>query len=78
METLGQIAVLIFSANSMWSVVARAALWVSVAVVILISSDSPNPEQSLKGLKSNLGFFVLFLALSGGLVYLLFGFTPGA
>ncbi|MEA2056681.1 MAG: hypothetical protein U9O78_03160 [Patescibacteria group bacterium] len=62
--------------DSIWSVVFRGAIWLVIAVVILISTDNPDPEASIKKLKSNLGFFVMFIILSGGLIYLLFGFTP--
>jgi hypothetical protein len=47
-----------------------------IALIIIISTDSPNPEKSLKGLKANLGFFLLFLTLSGGLIFLLFSYAP--
>lgn len=66
----------LFSVNSIWSVVARGALWFVIATVVIISTDAPNPQDSLHNLKSNLGFVVIFLVLSSGLVYLLFGFTP--
>ena len=67
----------IFAIDSFWSIVARGVLWFFVAVIIILSTDKPNPEQSLKDLKANLGFFILFLLLSGGLIYLLFGFSTG-
>lgn len=77
MEQLQPIINAIFSVNSIWSVVARGAFWFVIAIVIIVSADNPNPEKSLKDLKSNLGFMMLFLVLSGGLIYLLFGFMPG-
>lgn len=66
----------LFSVTSIWSVIGRGALWFIIATVVIVSTDAPNPESSLKNLKANLGFLVLFLVLSGGLIYLLFGFTP--
>ncbi len=78
MESLELIATSIFSPNSIWSVVARGVVWLLVAVVIIVSTDAPDPVQSLKDLKSNLGFFLMFLILSGGLVYLLFSYAPAA
>lgn len=78
MEELGNVLVSIFSATSIWSVVARAALWFFVAGVIIVSSDSPRPEEANKKLRNNLGFFLLFLVLSSGLVFLLFSYAPGA
>lgn len=67
----------IVSVNSIWSVVARGVFWFAIATVIIISTDTPDPEKSLKDLKANLGFLLLFLFLSGGLVFLLFGYVPG-
>lgn len=78
MQELQNIAVALFSANSIWSVVARAALWFVVAGVIIASTDSPNPEQTTKKIRTNLGFILLFLVLSGGLMFLLFSYAPGA
>lgn len=77
MEQLQSVAVALFSANSIWSVVARAALWFVVAGVIIASTDSPRPEQNNKKLRTNLGFILLFLVLSGGLMFLLFSYAPG-
>jgi hypothetical protein len=68
----------VFAVDSIWSVVARGLIWFVIAVVIIINTDTPNPSESLTNLKANLGFVVIFLILSSGLVYLLFGFTPSA
>jgi hypothetical protein len=76
MEFLQSVYHSILSPNSIWSVVARGGLWLAVAVVVLVSVDKPDPDKSLKDLKSNLGFLVLFLVLSGTLMYLLFGYAP--
>lgn len=78
MDILQNILGSIFRVDSIWSVVARAVVWFVVATVVIISVDNPNSEKSLKDLKSNLGFLAMFLVLSGGLVYLLFGYQPGA
>lgn len=64
-----------FAVDSIWSVVTRGLIWLGIALVIIVSMDRPDPDQSIKDLKSNLGFFLMFLFLSGGLIYLLFGFT---
>lgn len=64
-----------FAVDSIWSVVIRGIIWLAVALVIIVSMDKPDPQQSVKDLKANLGFFLMFLFLTGGLVYLLFGFT---
>lgn len=78
MDILQNILSSIFRVDSIWSVVARGVVWFVVATVVIISTDNPDPEKSLKNLKSNLGFVALFLVLSGSLVYLLFGYQPGA
>lgn len=61
--------------DSIWSVVLRGVIWLAIAMVIIVSSDHPNPQESLKNLKSNLGFLLMYIVLSGTLLYLLFGFT---
>jgi hypothetical protein len=75
MEFIREIVQSFFGIDSVWSVVLRAGIWFAIALVIIISTDVANPEKSAKTLKSNLGFFLLFLFLSGGLMYLLFGFV---
>jgi len=77
MEIAANILDSILNVNSIWSVVFRGLFWFVVAAVIIISSDTPDPQKSLRNLKSNLGFLLLFFVLSGGLVYLLFGYMPG-
>lgn len=77
MEVVQNLAAALFSANSIWSVVARAVLWFVVAGVIIASTDTPNPDQNNKKLRTNLGFILLFLVLSGGLMFLLFSYAPG-
>jgi len=56
-------------------VVLRGGVWFAIALVIIVSTDVANPSKSAGTLKSNLGFFFLFLLLGGGLIYLLFGFA---
>ncbi|HEX9817676.1 MAG TPA: hypothetical protein VGA89_02175 [Patescibacteria group bacterium] len=75
MEQLREIIQQAFAIDSIWSVVTRGAIWLGVALVIIVSMDKPNPKESVKDLKSNLGFFLMFIFLTSGLVYLLFGFT---
>lgn len=65
----------LFAVDSIWSVVFRGAIWFVVALIIIVSVDNPNTDKSLKNMKSNLGFFFMFLVLSTGLVYLLFGYS---
>lgn len=76
METISSIVQSMFDVTSIWSVVLRGVFWVVIAGGIIISTDTPRPEQSASKLKQNLGFILLFIVLSGTLIYLLFGFTP--
>ena len=75
MEVLREILQKAFAVDSIWSVVTSGAIWLGIALVIIVSMDKPNPDQSLKDLKSNLGFFLMFILLTSGSIYLLFGFT---
>jgi hypothetical protein len=76
MENLQNIAQVLFSVNSVWSIILRGAIWVVMSLVILIATDNPNIEQSVKNVKSYLGFFLMFIVISTSLIYLLFGFVP--
>jgi len=69
------IVVSLFAVDSIWSVVLRGLVWLAVSMVIIISTDATNMEESTSSLKKNLGFFLFFLMLSGGLVYMLFGYS---
>jgi len=75
MEVLEQIYLAVFSVNSIWSVVARGVLWFIIAIVIMVSLDKADPDKAQTSLKSNLGFLLMFLVLSGVLMYLLFGYS---
>jgi hypothetical protein len=75
METLQDIVRQAFAIDSIWSVVTRGLIWLGIALVIIVSMDKPDPRESIKDLKTNLGFFLMFLMLGGGLIYMLFGFT---
>ncbi len=78
MENLQTIVRGLFQIDSIWSVVLRAGIWFGIGLVVIISTDTANFQSSQSSLKKNLGLFLLFLLLSGGLMYLLFGFiaTP--
>jgi len=74
MEIMQEIIQKMFAVDSIWSVILRGAIWLVVAIIIMVSADNPNAEDSMKRLKSNLGFFLMFIALSGTLIYMLFGY----
>lgn len=77
MEVLSTLVNKALTVSSIWDVVIRGAIWFIIAIVIIVSVDnSKDGEDAGKNLRSNLGFLLMFLILSGGLVYLLFGYTP--
>jgi len=76
--TIRELALSLFAVDSIGSVILRGGIWLGIALVIIISADSVNPSMSAQKLKSNLGFFLMFLLLTGSLMYLLFGFTVTA
>lgn len=73
MDAIRDLVIKAFAVDSIWSIVIRGVIWMVVAMIIIVSVDNPNSELSSRKLKANLGFFSMFLLLSGGLVYLLFG-----
>ncbi len=75
MELLRELVIKAFAVDSVWSIVLRGLIWFIIAIVIIVSMDNPNAEQSSMKLKANLGFFLMFTILAGGLIYLLFGYV---
>lgn len=73
MDVIRDLVVKAFTVDSIWSIILRGVIWFVIAMIIIVSVDNPNSDISSKKLKANLGFFTMFLLLSGGLVYLLFG-----
>lgn len=73
MDLIRDLVTKAFAVDSIWSVIIRGIIWIVIAMIIIISVDNPNYDVSSKKLKANLGFFMMFLLLSGGLIYLLFG-----
>ena len=73
-ENIRQLVISFFTVDSIWSVVLRGGVWFAIALVIMISTDVANPSAG-NSLKRNLGFFLLFIVVTGGLIYLLFGFS---
>lgn len=73
MDAIRDLVIKAFAVDSIWSIVIRGGVWIVIAMIIIVSVDNPNSEMSSRKLKANLGFFTMFLLLSGGLIYLLFG-----
>jgi len=63
--------------DSIWSIVLRGVIWLIISMIIIINMDNPNADLARKKMRANLGFFIMFMLLSGGLIYLLFGFKQG-
>ncbi|MPN46678.1 hypothetical protein SDC9_194275 [bioreactor metagenome] len=77
MESFKEILAGVFAVDSVWSIVFRGALWLLISLVIIATVDSQGENLSNNKLKSTLGFFLMFLFLSGALIYLLFGVAVG-
>lgn len=75
MEIIRELVIKAFAVDSVWSIVLRGLIWFIISIVIIVSMDNPNAEQSSIKLKANLGFFLMFTVLAGGLIYLLFGYV---
>ena len=73
MDVIRELVTKAFAVDSIWSIVIRGVIWMVIAMIIIVSVDSANSDLSSRKLKANLGFFTMFLVLSGGLIYLLFG-----
>ncbi|AKM81718.1 MAG: hypothetical protein UT13_C0001G0759 [Candidatus Pacebacteria bacterium GW2011_GWF2_38_9] len=73
MDAIRDLVIKAFAVDSIWSIIIRGIIWIVIAMIIIVSVDNPNYDVSSKKLKANLGFFTMFLLLSGGLIYLLFG-----
>lgn len=76
MEFISNLAIALFSVNSVWSIVLRGAIWTFMSILILIATDTPEPEQATQNVRSYLGLFLMFIVVSTSLIYLLFGFAP--
>jgi hypothetical protein len=66
----------LFSVDSIWSFVLQAVIWLVVCLVMIVSTDVARPERNYRKLKQNLGLMLMFIVLSGGLLFVLFGRTP--
>ncbi len=72
-----EIVIFMFAIDSVGSIFLRGGIWFGIAIVIMASTDQFQKYQdSDTALRTNLGFFLLFLVIGGTLMYLLFGFSP--
>lgn len=76
LSELNQVFAALFDITEVWWLVAKAVIWFIVAFIIIVKSDSPEPAEAFKDLRSTLGFFLMFLIVSGSLIYLLFSQVP--
>jgi hypothetical protein len=76
-EALREIVIFLFAVDSVGSIFLRGGIWFGIAIIIMASTDQfQKVQDSGTMLRTNLGFFLLFLIVGGGLMYLLFGFAP--
>ncbi|MEP7167590.1 MAG: hypothetical protein ABI758_06475 [Candidatus Woesebacteria bacterium] len=76
-EALREVVIFLFAVDSVGSIFLRGGIWFGIAIVIMASTDSFQKYQNSGSvLRTNLGFFLLFLFVGGALMYLLFGFAP--
>lgn len=76
-EAFREIVIFMFAVDSVGSIFLRGGIWFGIAIVIMASTDQFQKYQnSGTVLRTNLGFFLLFLIVGGALMYLLFGFAP--
>ena len=74
-ETIKELIISAFAVDSFGSIILRGVIWLAIAMVIIMSADAADPDKASKSLRSNLGFLLIFIVLTGGLIFLLFGFT---
>ncbi len=72
-----EVVIFLFAVDSIGSIFLRGGVWFGIAIVILASTDKFQKYQDNGStLRTNLGFFLLFLIVGSALMYLLFGFAP--
>ncbi len=65
----------LFNISSIWFFVFQTVIWFAVCIGIIASTDVARPERSYGKIKQNLGLLLLFIILSSGLIYIMFGQT---
>jgi hypothetical protein len=76
-DALREVVIFLFAVDSVGSIFLRGGIWFGIAIVIMASTDQFQKFQDSGAvLRTNLGFFLLFLIVGGALMYLLFGFAP--
>ena len=76
-QALRDVVIFMFAVDSIGSIFLRGSIWFGIAIVIMASTDHFQKYQEAGSvLRTNLGFFLLFLVVGGALMYLLFGITP--
>lgn len=76
-QAFREIVIFMFAIDSVGSIFLRGGIWFGIAIVIMASTDQfQRFQDSGTALRTNLGFFLLFLVVGGALMYLLFGFSP--
>jgi uncharacterized integral membrane protein len=76
MNFLQTFAYNLFDMTSVWSVLLRAGIWIVISIIILIATDNPETKNIKQDTKSYLGLFLMIVAVSTSLIFLLFGISP--
>jgi len=63
----------IFNVESVWFFVFQSAIWFGICLVIVGSLLNSKNKDDFGSIKQNLGFFLFFIVLSTGLLYIMFG-----
>ncbi len=76
-NAIREVVIFMFAIDSVGSIFLRGGIWFGIAIVIMASTDQFQKYQDTGStIRTNLGFFLLFLCVGGALMYLLFGFSP--
>ena len=63
----------IFNVESIWFFIFQSALWFGICLVLVGSLVFNKNKEDFGSVKQNLGFFLFFIFLSTGLLYIMFG-----
>ena len=73
MATLTELLIQLVRVDSIWSIVIRALIWLIFVSIFAVGIAKGKQYSTIK---SEAGFFVAFLILTGITIYLVFGIIP--
>jgi len=62
--------------GNLWFFIGIGVLWFIGCGVMIYSLRNPHRSTDFSSVRTNLGLFVMFVFLAGGLIYLFFGQAP--